>query len=150
MAQLAVPDKLAMLSYLTQVHELFRREIPVVPCPKLPKRVSFISFFFFANEKAILMFLIHRRNCPSPRKTSWVQHRSNGQLPLVLSASTNELRLKAKLLPDCRRPISVKRWNVQKHPAIHLEAEWTATRLTCRCAKPASVAARTALCTTLQ
>lgn len=38
MAQLAVPDKLAMLSYLTQVHELFRGEIP---CVKQPKRVSF-------------------------------------------------------------------------------------------------------------
>ncbi|XP_059350656.1 F-actin-monooxygenase MICAL3-like isoform X8 [Daphnia carinata] len=35
MAQLAVPDKLAMLSYLTQVHELFRGEIP---CVKQPKR----------------------------------------------------------------------------------------------------------------
>lgn len=40
MAQLAVPDKLAMLSYLTQVHELFRGEIP---CVKQPKRVSFFS-----------------------------------------------------------------------------------------------------------
>lgn len=37
MAQLAVPDKLSMLSYLTQVHELFRGEIP---CVKQPKRVS--------------------------------------------------------------------------------------------------------------
>ncbi|XP_046461046.1 F-actin-monooxygenase MICAL3-like isoform X11 [Daphnia pulex] len=35
MAQLAVPDKLSMLSYLTQVHELFRGEIP---CVKQPKR----------------------------------------------------------------------------------------------------------------
>ena len=37
MAQSAVPEKLTMLSYLTQVHELFRGEIP---CVKQPKRVS--------------------------------------------------------------------------------------------------------------
>lgn len=34
MAQSDVPDKLAMLSYLTQVHELFRGEIPCVKKPK--------------------------------------------------------------------------------------------------------------------
>ena len=37
MAQCSVPDKLSMMSYLTQVYELFRGEIPYV---KQPKRVS--------------------------------------------------------------------------------------------------------------
>jgi len=37
MAQGSVPDKLSMMSYLTQVYELFRGEIPYV---KQPKRVS--------------------------------------------------------------------------------------------------------------
>ena len=50
MAQLAVPDKLAMLSYLTQVHELFRGEIP---CVKQPKRVSCRPGYIIIKKESI-------------------------------------------------------------------------------------------------
>lgn len=35
MAQCDVPDKLAMFSYLTQIYEAFRGEIPHIKHPKL-------------------------------------------------------------------------------------------------------------------
>lgn len=35
MAQYDVPDKLAMFSYLTQIYEVFRGEIPYIKHPKL-------------------------------------------------------------------------------------------------------------------
>lgn len=35
MAQCDVPDKLAIFSYLTQIYEVFRGEIPYIKHPKL-------------------------------------------------------------------------------------------------------------------
>lgn len=35
MSQCDVPDKLAMFSYLTQIYEVFRKEIPHIKHPKL-------------------------------------------------------------------------------------------------------------------
>ena len=61
MAECAVVDKLAMLSYLTQVHELFRGEIP---CIKQPKRVTIHSFPFSlqrATASYRVFFYIHPR-----------------------------------------------------------------------------------------
>lgn len=40
MAQCDVPDKLAMFSYLTQIYEVFRGEIPYIKHPKLVSRFA--------------------------------------------------------------------------------------------------------------
>lgn len=40
MAQCDVPDKLAMFSYLTQIYEVFRGEIPYIKHPKLVSRLA--------------------------------------------------------------------------------------------------------------
>ncbi len=55
MAQSAVPDKLSMLCYLTQVHELFRGEIP---CVKQPKRVHTLLIFFLLTAKIYFISLL--------------------------------------------------------------------------------------------
>ncbi len=46
MAQCAVPDRLTMMSYLTQVYDLFRGEIPYVKHSKQVRRLVPSTFLF--------------------------------------------------------------------------------------------------------
>jgi hypothetical protein len=44
MEQCDVPDKLTMLSYLSQIYDTFRGEIPHIKHPKLVRLYSFVVF----------------------------------------------------------------------------------------------------------
>lgn len=47
MAQCDVPDKLVIFSYLTQIYEAFRGEIPYVKHPKLVSVVKVTTCFLY-------------------------------------------------------------------------------------------------------
>jgi hypothetical protein len=53
MEQCDVPDKLTMLSYLSQIYDTFRGEIPHIKHPKLVRCCTSIVFVFpFENLRA--------------------------------------------------------------------------------------------------
>lgn len=89
MAHCDVPDKLAMFSYLTQIYEAFRGEIPHIKHPKLVSYIdervmTVISVFFPAPIFFSFIFVVHhliqkarhppRKSCP---RCCHCSHRSN-------------------------------------------------------------------------
>lgn len=56
MASCEVPDKLAMFSYLTQIYETFRGEIPHIKHPKLVSSGHRYSQLYFSYARFIVLF----------------------------------------------------------------------------------------------
>jgi hypothetical protein len=54
MEQCDVPDKLTMLSYLSQIYDTFRGEIPHIKHPNLVRFCVFVVFVFYLKNSALL------------------------------------------------------------------------------------------------
>lgn len=57
-----VPDKLEMFSYLTQIYEAFRGEIPHIKHPKLVSIYCLFIYFFFQVTHWDIFFLFIKLN----------------------------------------------------------------------------------------